>query len=134
MIQTEMMAELVRAHQSSIMLLTAGLGSRLESLTGSVNKALLPVEDKAIISHIIDLTPSNIDIVVSLGYCGNLVRDYLTAVYPNRNFTFVEVDNITGPESGQVLAVDLQNISTDRFTGLPQIAWLMNFRQLMVIG
>jgi choline kinase/quercetin dioxygenase-like cupin family protein/thiamine kinase-like enzyme len=81
-------------------LLTAGLGTRLESLTGSVNKALLPVEDKAIISHIIDLTPSSIDIVVSLGYCGNLVRDYLTAVYPNRQFTFVEVDNITGPESG----------------------------------
>lgn len=84
----------------ALCLLTAGVGSRLEGLTENVNKALLPVEDKAIISHIIDLTPENFEIVVSLGYCGDLVKDYLTAIYPNRKFTFVEVDNIVGAGSG----------------------------------
>lgn len=84
----------------ALCLLTAGVGSRLESLTENVNKALLPVEDKAIISHIIDLTPDSFEIVVSLGYCGDLVKDYLNAVYPNRKFTFIEVDNIMGAGSG----------------------------------
>ncbi len=84
----------------AICILTAGFGKRLENLTENINKALLPVEDKAIISHIIDLTPKSFDIVVALGYSGNLVKGYLKIAHPDRNFIFVDVDKIDGHGSG----------------------------------
>tara|TARA_R100001129_G_scaffold131762_1_gene93396 strand:+ start:190 stop:2115 length:1926 start_codon:yes stop_codon:yes gene_type:complete len=81
-------------------ILAAGFGKRLEELTRNINKALLPVRDKAIISYIIDLTPKAFDIVVALGYTGELVRSYLEVAHPDRNFIFVDVDNIDGYGSG----------------------------------
>lgn len=84
----------------ALCILAAGFGKRLEDLTKNVNKALLPVRDKAIISHIIDLTPKAFDIVVALGYTGHLVKDYLEIAHPNRNFIFVNVDKIDGHGSG----------------------------------
>ena len=40
-----------------------------------------------------------IEFVITLGYYGNHVRDFLTIAYPNVKFTFVEVDKFEGPES-----------------------------------
>lgn len=84
----------------AICILAAGFGKRLESLTKNINKALLPVNDKPIISHIIDLTPKAFDIIVALGYTGDLIKNYLEVAHPDRNFIFVEVDKIDGDGSG----------------------------------
>lgn len=84
----------------ALCILAAGFGKRLEELTKNINKALLPVEDKAVISHIIDLTPKTFDIVVVLGYAGDLLKSYLEIAHPDRSLTFVNVDKIDGYGSG----------------------------------
>lgn len=79
---------------------TAGLGTRLGQLSKNINKALVAVDNKPVISHVIEKFPKNVEIVVALGYKGNLVRDYLQIAHPDRKMTFVDVDPYCGPGSG----------------------------------
>ena len=76
---------------------TAGLGTRLGQLSKNINKALVAVDNKPVISHVIEKFPKNVEIVVALGYKGNLVRDYLQIAHPDRKMTFVDVDPYCGP-------------------------------------
>jgi NDP-sugar pyrophosphorylase family protein len=85
---------------NSLCILAAGRGSRLGAFTNAVNKALLPVADKAVISHIIEKMPLDSEIIVALGYQGNKVKQYCEIAHPDRKFTFVNVDNYDGPGSG----------------------------------
>jgi choline kinase/mannose-6-phosphate isomerase-like protein (cupin superfamily) len=84
---------------NALCILAAGLGSRMGNLTDHTNKCLLPIGEKAIISHIIALSPKDYDIVVVIGYQGHLVQQYCELAHPDRNFIFVE-DTYGGPENG----------------------------------
>jgi NDP-sugar pyrophosphorylase family protein len=84
----------------TVCLLTAGKGSRMGSIGRNLNKALLPIDGKATISHIINKFPSHTDFVIGLGYLGYQVRQYLQIAHSDRLFKFVEVDNFEGPGSG----------------------------------
>ena len=79
---------------------SAGIGSRVGPYTKFMNKALITLGDKPVISHIIDCFPRNISIVVLLGYKGDLVRQSVEALYPDRKIEFVNVDKYDGPGSG----------------------------------
>lgn len=65
-----------------------------------LNKALHPIDGKAIISHIIEKFPSETEFVIGLGYLAEQVRQYLQIAHGNRKFIFVVVDNYEGPGSG----------------------------------
>ena len=84
----------------AVCILAAGIGSRLKHLSEHVNKSLLPLDNKAIISHLIDKIPTDYDIVVVLGYKGDMVEEYCKVVHPDRNFTFVTVDKYIGDVTG----------------------------------
>jgi NDP-sugar pyrophosphorylase family protein/mannose-6-phosphate isomerase-like protein (cupin superfamily) len=86
-------------------ILTAGVGSRLENLSKHINKCLLPLDNKAIISHIIDKTPKEFEIVVALGYRGDMVKEYCQSAHPDRVFKFVEVDKYQGEGSGPAYSI-----------------------------
>jgi len=90
----------------TLCILTAGIGSRLENLSNHINKGLLPLDNKAIISHIIDKTPNEYEIVVALGYKGNMVREYCIAAHSDRIFKFVEVDNYEGEGTGPAYSIN----------------------------
>ncbi|MBU1635783.1 NTP transferase domain-containing protein [bacterium] len=62
----------------------AGIGKRLQPLTLTRPKVLLPVAGKPIIGHILDkLIQSGIDeIVLIVGYKGDMVTDYVKKHYP----------------------------------------------------
>jgi NDP-sugar pyrophosphorylase family protein len=79
---------------------TAGIGSRLENKTKNLNKSLVSISNKPILSHLIDQFPYNTEFVIALGYKGQLVRDYLELAYPKRTFFFVKVDPFKGNGSG----------------------------------
>jgi len=88
-------------HQTpAVLILAAGLGTRLEFLTKEINKALLPINNRAIISHIIDRFPTNYEFIIAIGYKGELVKEYCKLVFPNHNFKFIQIDNIDGEGSG----------------------------------
>tara|TARA_R110000796_G_scaffold140149_4_gene256289 strand:- start:1521 stop:3437 length:1917 start_codon:yes stop_codon:yes gene_type:complete len=86
--------------QPAVLLLAAGKGERLGDLTTNINKALLPINNKAIISSIINKFPDNYEIVVALGYKGDIVKEYCELAHPNRKFIFVNVDDINSTNSG----------------------------------
>jgi hypothetical protein len=78
----------------------AGTGSRLGSLTKNLNKSLIGIANKPTLSRIVDQFPQDAEFVIALGYKGELVREYVSLVYPNRKFVFVEVYPFEGPGSG----------------------------------
>jgi NDP-sugar pyrophosphorylase family protein/mannose-6-phosphate isomerase-like protein (cupin superfamily) len=84
----------------AVLILAAGIGSRLKNLTKNINKALLPINNKAIISYIIDKFPNEYEFVVALGYKGESLKEYCLLNYPNHKFTFVNIDNFDQEGSG----------------------------------
>ncbi len=88
-----------------ICILTAGKGSRIGDLCKNINKALLPINNKPIISHLIEKFDANDSFVIGLGYKGNQVKDYLKNAHPDRKFTFVNIKNHDGPGSGPGLSL-----------------------------
>ena len=88
-------------HQTpAVLILAAGLGTRLGNLTKEINKALLPINNRAIISHIIDKFPKEYEFIIAIGYKGDSVREYCELAFPTHKFTFVEIDNVDGYASG----------------------------------
>lgn len=83
----------------AVLILAAGLGSRLKHHTVSKNKALLPIADKAVISHIVEKFSPEYEIVVAVGYQKNSLIDYCQLAHPERTFIFVEVDRWDDPKT-----------------------------------
>ena len=90
----------------ALCILAAGVGSRLENLSNHINKGLLPLDNKAIISHMIDKTPKEYEIIIALGYKGDMVKEYCEAVHTNRTFKFVEVDKYKGEGTGPAYSIN----------------------------
>jgi hypothetical protein len=84
---------------------TAGTGSRLGGLTKFINKSLVGIANRPILSHLIEQFPADAEFVIALGHKGQLVRDFVTLAYPERRFSFVEVDPYEGPGSGLGLSL-----------------------------
>ena len=65
---------------------TAGIGSRVEQVSGGLNKSLIELDYKPIISHIIDLFPKQKTFVIPVGHKGDLVKQYLRVTHPKKNY------------------------------------------------
>lgn len=85
-----------------VFITTSGTGSRLYDLTKYTNKSMIKIGKKPVISYIIDEYPEDTQFVISLGYHGDHVRQFLELAYPNKNFEFIYVDKYEGPGSSQV--------------------------------
>lgn len=80
-----------------VLLTTSGTGSRLKELTKNTNKALVPIAGKPAIEYILSSYPKEIPVVVTLGYLGESVKEYLAKNHPERMFEFVWIDKYEGP-------------------------------------
>jgi len=83
-----------------VVILTAGVGKRIGSWGEVFNKALLPVNFKPVICQIIDKFPTDVEIILAVGYKKEQITTYLTTVYPHRKLAFVDVEKYTGEGSG----------------------------------
>lgn len=82
-----------------VCIMAAGKGSRVSYAAG-FNKAILPVGEKSVLSHIIHKFPPEVEIVLAVGYNAQLIKDFAAIAYPDRKITIVDVDNWEGPGSG----------------------------------
>jgi len=82
-----------------VCILAAGIGSRNKCIEG-LHKALLPLNNKPVISHIIDSFPQDMEIVIALGYKQKQLLSYLEEVHTSKNITYVTVDNFDKSGSG----------------------------------
>ena len=85
---------------ATVCILTSGIGSRLEEYTKDVNKALLVIEKKSALSHIIDNFPKNSNYIIAIGYKGELIKDFIKIHHPDINVKFVNVLNFNNKGSG----------------------------------
>ena len=83
-----------------VCILSAGAGKRVSQLSSSINKALLPINHKPVLSHIIDKFDSNIEFVIAIGHKGHQIKEYISHAHPNLKVKFVNVDKTAGPGSG----------------------------------
>jgi NDP-sugar pyrophosphorylase family protein len=80
-------------------ILAAGRGSRLSPLTDSTPKALLPINNKPIIEHLIELLPSSVDeVIIVVKY---LKEEFYRYFENKENITIVE----QGDEKGTFAAL-----------------------------
>ena len=82
-----------------VLITTSGVGSRLGELTKYTNKSLIRVGKKPSISYIIETYPKDSEFVITLGYYGDHVQEFLTIAYPDYKFTFVHVNPYEGEGS-----------------------------------
>ncbi len=83
----------------TVLITTSGIGSRLGNLTQFTNKSLIVVGNKPVLAQIIEKYPSDTKFVVTLGYFGNHVKEFLSLCYPELSFKFIEVNPFDGPGS-----------------------------------
>ena len=76
----------------TVIIPTAGLGSRMKDYTNNLNKALLPYKNKPVIAHIIDKFPKDTHFVIPVGYLKDQIIDFCKIAYDDRDITFVNVD------------------------------------------
>ncbi len=76
----------------------AGVGTRLRPHTYTVPKVLLNVAGKPIIGHILDsLRDAGIsEATIIIGYLGDRIKEYVTTVYTDFRFTFIEQEEQLG--------------------------------------
>jgi choline kinase len=88
-----------------VLITTSGVGSRLGEITSENNKSLIRVGGKPVLSHIIESYPENCEFIVTLGYYGDYVKQFLQIAYPKLNFKFVWVDNFSGEKSSLAYSI-----------------------------
>src|SRR3989344_6734161 len=78
-------------------ILAAGGGKRMGSLTDGAPKAHLVVSSKTLIEHKLDALPEQIDeVIIVVGYLGSVIHDYLGGSYGDKKLFYEEQDNIVG--------------------------------------
>lgn len=83
----------------NVVITCSGTGSRLKPLTDYLNKAMIKLDDAAMISHIIESYPSDSRFIITLGYKWEQVRDYLNHLYPDLDIKYRWIDDFDGPKS-----------------------------------
>ena len=84
----------------TVVIPAAGTGSRLGEYTQHYNKAMCTLGPKPALSYITDKLDDNDELIILLGYKGDLLKQVINMCYPNKNIKFVNVDKYEGESSG----------------------------------
>ena len=81
-------------------ILAAGLGSRMKSVNDKIHKCLLPIENKAILSKIIDKFPKNTKFIIAVGHKKRQIINFCKIVHKDLNIKFINIKNYSSKNSG----------------------------------
>jgi len=79
---------------------SAGLGTRLGEFSKTLNKSLVSLDNKPVISHVIEKFPKHVEIVVAVGHKGQMVKNYLQMAHSDRQIKCIDIINYNGQGSG----------------------------------
>jgi dTDP-glucose pyrophosphorylase len=88
-----------------VCLLAAGRGTRMDFAGGALHKALVPLGNRAVLSHVIDTFPADARFVIATGHLAEQIEAYAGLVHDDRDITLVAVENYQGPGSGPGLSL-----------------------------
>jgi NDP-sugar pyrophosphorylase family protein len=96
-------------------ILAAGKGTRLGALTEHVPKPMIPIGGVPLLARIIKALPDVIDeIIIVVGYRGEVIQHYFGNKYEGRRITYVDGSDFTGTAGALFKAKDLLD-GEDRF-------------------
>ena len=98
-------------------ILAAGSGKRMGPLTDKFNKALLPVDSKAAISHVIEKHSPEVEIIIAVNYEKHKIKQYLDCAYKERKIIYVDVPKIDAEGSGPGFSL----ICCEKYLNMPFI-------------
>lgn len=94
-------------------ILAAGKGTRMKELTQSVPKPMLKVNGKTLIEHKLDVLPPEVtEVILIIGYQGDVIREYFKEAFGGRAIRYVEQEDLNGTAGALWLA---RPLLTDRF-------------------
>src|SRR4051812_38538861 len=82
-----------------VCILAAGRGTRVAQSKDFV-KGLLPVGNVPTIHKLLTRLPQVCEIVIAVGHCSHLYREFFQHCFTDRKVTFVDVEPYSGPGSG----------------------------------
>jgi dTDP-glucose pyrophosphorylase len=85
---------------TTVIIPTAGLGSRMGNYTKNLNKALLPYKERPVLAHIIDNFPRDTRFIIPVGHLKQQIIDFCSVAYSDRNIEFVDIIDYTSDKSG----------------------------------
>lgn len=83
-----------------VLIPTAGTGSRLGGKTKYLNKSLISLSNKPVLSRLIEKFPADTEFIIATGYKGELVKEYLSLAHPDTLIRFVDILLYEGEGSG----------------------------------
>ena len=86
-----------RPFSYKVLVTTSGIGSRLGELTREKNKALVEINGKTTLSYIFDSYPKGVRFIITLGFLGEQIKDYIQKNRPDVRVEYVWVDKFVGP-------------------------------------
>lgn len=89
-------------------ILAAGRGTRMGSLTDAMPKPMLQVLGKPILHYVIESLPEEVDeVILIVGYFGSVVQEYFGGEFDGRKIFYVEQDELNGTGGALWAAKDL---------------------------
>jgi len=79
-----------------VLMLVGGFGTRLLPLTETVPKPLVPLAGRPIIDYLLDVAPSDAEVIFTLSYSGAEIRSYLESRDDSHRFIFVDEEKPLG--------------------------------------
>lgn len=89
-----------------VLITTSGLGNRLGNVTKYTNKSLVRIGKIPAISHIINSYPKDTEFIITTGYHGDHVKQFVELAHNDRKVTFVDVDKYEGPGSSLLYSMN----------------------------
>ena len=89
----------------TVLILSAGYGRRMGPFSRMVNKGIIPYDNRALISHIIEKFPQNTKFVIACGHMGQQVKDYVSNVHTDKTLVFVDIPNFSEGNTGPATTI-----------------------------
>ena len=91
----------------TVLILAAGYGHRMGQFSRMVPKALIPYDNKPLISHIIGKFDESTRFVVACGHMGQLIKDYVGVVHKDKDVVFVDIPNYAEGDTGPATTIQM---------------------------
>lgn len=89
----------------TVLILAAGYGRRMGPFSRMVNKALIPYDNKPLISHIMEKFDKDTKFVIACGHMGQQVKDYVSAVHTDKQIVYVDIPDYSEGNTGPATTI-----------------------------
>jgi CTP:phosphocholine cytidylyltransferase-like protein len=95
----------MNTNKLTVLILAAGYGRRMGPFSRMIPKALIPYNNKPLISHIMEKFDTPVRFVIACGHMGQLIKDYVNAVHSDKDVVFVDIADYAEGNTGPATSI-----------------------------